>query len=168
MKKWIVLGLFFSVTGALWAHTHLGKTVTTNLPGGIEVSVSYSMTPAPEIDPAAAPVDTFINPWAPLLRVSQPVKLGSADVAMGMYTLGLIKSGSGEWALALHPGRLVRKEAPVGPQVIRLDSMYSSSEGTADHLVVDFSLGKGKLEDKVVVTFHWGSIYLAAELAGKG
>jgi hypothetical protein len=45
--------------------------------------------------------------------------------------------------------------------------MFSDAEGRADHLVVDFGLGKGRLENKVVVTFHWGSIYLAAELAGK-
>ena len=167
MKRWIVFGLVLVATGALMAHPHIGKTVTTTLPGGTEVSVSYSMTPAGEIDPAGAPVDTFINPWAPLLRVSQPVKSGSVDIPMGMYTLGLIKSGSGDWALALHPGRLVLKEVPLGPRVTRLDSMFSNSEGRADHLVVDFSLGKGRLEDKVVVTFHLGAIHLAAELAGK-
>lgn len=167
MKRLIMFGLFLVATGALAAHPHIGKTVTATLPGGTEVSVSYSMTPAGEIDPATAPVDTFINPWAPLLRVSQPVKLGSVDIPQGMYTLGLFKSGSGDWALALHPGRLRQKEIPLGPKVTRLDSVFSNSEGRADHLVVDFSLGKGRLEDKVVVTFHWGSIYLAAELVGK-
>ena len=167
MKRLIVFGLFFVATGALTAHPHIGKTVTATLPGGTEVSVSYSMTPAGEIDPAAAPVDTFINPWAPLLRVSQPVHSGSVDIPVGMYTLGLIKSGSGDWTLALHPGRLRQKEIPLGPKVTRLDSVFSSSEGMADHLVVDFSLGRDKLEGKVVVTFHLGSIHLAAEIAGK-
>lgn len=167
MKRLILLAMFLVANGALTAHPHIGKTVTATLPGGTEVSVSYSMTPAGEVDPAAAPVDTFINPWAPLLRVSQPVQSGSVDIPEGMYTLGLIKSSSGEWVLALHPGRLRQKEMPLGPKVTRLDSVFSSSEGTADHLVVDFGLGKDKLEGKVVVTFHLGSVHLAAEIAGK-
>ncbi len=34
MKRSMVFGLFLVATGALTAHLHIGKTVTTNLPGG--------------------------------------------------------------------------------------------------------------------------------------
>jgi len=164
MKKLLVLGLFLTVTAAQTAHPHLNKTITTTLHGPVEVSVSYQTASAREIDPEASPVGRFINPWAPILSLSEDVKSGATHIPSGRYTIGLIKNGPGDWTLALHPGRLRQREVAVTPIIIPLDTLFSDSNGSSDHLVIDFSPGTGRFEGKVVLTFHLGTLFLAAEL----
>lgn len=164
MKRLLVLGLFLTGTAAQTAHPHLNKTITTSLHGPVEVSVSYQTASAREIDPDASPVGRFINPWAPILSLSEAVNSGSTNIPSGRYTIGLIKYGPGDWTMALHPGRLRQREVDVTPRLILLDTVFSDSNGSSDHLVIDFSPGTGRFEGKVVLTFHLGTLFLAAEL----
>ena len=66
--------------------------------------------------------------------------------------------------MALHPGRLRQREVAVTPTLILLDTVFSDSNGSSDHLVIDFSPGTGRFEGKVVLTLHLGTLFLAAEL----
>ena len=164
MNRLLVLGLFFVGSAAVVDHPHFGKTVTANLPGPVELSVRYSTVPAHEMDPDAAPLGKFINPRAPMLQLSETLRSGSTEIPSGSYTVGLVKKNSGDWRLALYPGRLSQREADVTPKMILLDTVFSRSSGRSDHLSIDFDLGTGRLEGDVVLTFHLGTLYLAAPL----
>ena len=50
-------------------------------------------------------------------------------------------------------------------KVIKLDSMYSSSDGTAEHMLIDITPGHGKFEGKAVLTLHFGAMFLAGTLS---
>jgi hypothetical protein len=50
-------------------------------------------------------------------------------------------------------------------KVIKLDSMYSGDEGTAEHMLVDITPGAGKFEGKAVLTLHFGTMFLAGALS---
>ena len=164
MKRLLVFGLFLTGSAGLMAHPHLVKTVTTNLPGPIELSVRYQTASANEINPNGTPVGRFINLWAPTLELSEAIKSGSTEIPSGGYTIGLIKNGSGDWVLALHPGRVRQREIIVTPRLILLDTLFSRSSGRSNHLTIDFDLGTGRFEGEVVLTFHLGTLYLAAQL----
>ncbi len=164
MNRLLLLGLFLTGSAAVVDHPHFGKTVTANLPGPVELSVRYSTVPAHELDMEGAPLGKFLNPRAPILQLSQTVRLGSTEIPSGNYTIGLIKKGSDDWILALHPGRLRQKEVAVTPNLILLNTLSSRSSGRSDHLVIDFNLGTGRFEGKVVLTLHWGTLFLAAEI----
>ncbi len=164
MNRVLVLGLFLIGSAAVVDHPHFGKTVTANLPGPVEMSVRYSTVPAHEMDPEGAPLGKFLNPRAPILQLSEAGRSGSTEIPSGNYTIGLIKKGSDDWTLALHPGRLRQKEVAVTPNLILLNTLSSRSSGRSDHLVIDFNLGTGRFEGKVVLTFHWGTLFLAAEI----
>lgn len=49
-------------------------------------------------------------------------------------------------------------------KVIRLDSLFSDSIGTAEHLVIDINAGFGEFEGKPVLTIHFGGLFLAGAL----
>jgi len=164
IHRLLLLGLFLTGSAAVVDHPHFGKTVTASLPGPVELSVRYSTVPAQEVDTEGAPLGKFLNPRAPILQLSETVSSGSTEIPSGSYTIGLIKKGSGDWTLALHPGRLRQKEVAVTPTIILLNTLSSRSSGRAEHLVMDFNPGTGRFEGKVVLTLHWGTLFLAAEI----
>ena len=90
---------------------------------------------------------------------------GSTAIPAGEYTIGVIKNGANDWTMALHKGKLGRGDQPDMANVIKLDSMYSSSEGSADHMLIDITPGKGKFEGKAVLTLHFGTMFLAGALS---
>lgn len=146
------------------AHPHFNKTVTASLPGGVEATISYNTTPANEARADSTAVGQFVTPRGPRLELSGEVTAGSATLAAGEYTIGVIKNGDDDWTLALYPGRLGRGESPDAAKVIRLDSMFSKDEGTAGHMLLDITPGSGQFEGKAVLTLHFGSLFLAGEL----
>ncbi len=164
IHRLLLLGLFLTGSAAGVDHPHFGKTVTASLPGPVELSVRYSTVPAPELDPEGAPLGKFLNPRAPILQSSEAIKLGSLEIPSGNYTVGLIKKGADDWILALHPGRLRQKEVAVTPNIILLNTLSSRSSGRSEHLVIDFNPGTGRFEGKVVLTLHWGTLFLVAEI----
>jgi hypothetical protein len=153
------------VASTALAHPHFKKTVTATLPQGVEAKIVYGTTPANEARAASAAVGEFVTPRGPVLELSGEVKAGSATLAAGEYTIGVIKNGEDDWTLALYPGRLGRGDTPDAAKVIRLDSMFSAEEGTAAHMLLDITPGSGKFEGKAVLTLHFGSLFLAGALS---
>ncbi len=67
--------------------------------------------------------------------------------------------------MALHPGRLRLSTPADTAKIIRLESLFSRDMGNAHHMLVDIAPGHGKLEGKTVLTWHFGSLYLAGALS---
>ena len=152
------------VASAALAHPHFKKTVTASLPQGVEAKITYATTPANETHAQSAAVGEFVTPRRPVLELSGEVKAGSATLAAGQYTIGVIKNAENDWTLALHPGRLGRGDTPDATKVIRLDSIFSSDKGSAGHMLLDITPGAGELEGKAVLTLHFGSLFLSGAL----
>jgi hypothetical protein len=85
----------------------------------------------------------------------------SGEITLGSTT----KNSDTDWTMALHPGKLSRQDTPDMSKVIKLDSMYSSAEGTAAHMLLDITPGHGKFEGKAVLTLHFGTMFLAGALS---
>ena len=166
MKRAAVLGILagFFASAAL-AHPHFNKTVTATLGQGVEVTIIYNTTPANEAHAQNAKVGEFITPRRPVLKLSAELKSEKATLAAGEYTIGVIKNGDKDWTLALYPGRIARDQTPDAAKAIRLESMFSSDKGTAEHMLIDITPGHGKFEGKAVLTLHFGSLFLAGVLA---
>ncbi len=146
------------------AHPHFNKTVTVSLPGGVEATITYGTTPANEMHAANAKVGEFVTPRQPRLKVSADLKAGSVTIPAGEYIIGVIKNSENDWTMALYAGQLGRGAKPETSKLIKLDSMYSSAAGKAEHMLVDISPGTGKLEGRAVLTLHFGSMFLAGAL----
>ena len=164
-RRAILVSAVLFGASSLWAHPHFKKTVTASLPGGAEAKISYNTTPANEARATSAAVGTFLTPRGPVLNLSAEVMAGGATVPAGDYTIGVIKNGDDDWTLALYPGRLGRGDQPDMAKVIKLESSFSSSAGTAEHMLIDITPGAGKLEGKAVLTLHFGSLFLAGSLS---
>jgi hypothetical protein len=152
------------VASAAVAHPHFNKTVTVSLPQGVEAKITYNTTPANEERARNAKVGEFVTPRGPVLELSGDLKAGGANLAAGQYTIGVIKNAEDDWTLALYPGRLGRGDTPDQAKIIRLDSVFSTDEGSAAHMLLDITPGHGKLEGKAVLTLHFGSLFLAGAL----
>ena len=150
---------------AALAHPHFNKTVTARLPSGVDVSVSYNTTPANEIHAAQAAVGAFVTPRRPMLKLSGEVKAGAVTIPAGEYTVGVIKNSDKDWTMALHPGAVARGETPDVKKTIKLESAFSSTHGSAEHMLVDITPGDGKLEGRAVLTLHFGTLFLAGALS---
>ena len=159
----VVVGVAFA--GAVGAHPHFNKTVTATLPAGVEATVTYNTTAANETHAQNAKVGEFVTPRRPVLKISAELKSGAVTLAAGEYTIGAVKTGEKDWALALHPGRIARGVAPDAAKVIKLDSVFATDKGTAEHMLIDITPGHGRLEGKAVLTLHFGSLFLAGVLA---
>jgi hypothetical protein len=146
------------------AHPHLNKTVTAVLPQGPEVTITYNTTPANELHAQNAKVGEFVTPRRPVLKLSAELKTDKLTLPAGEYTIGVVKNGEADWTLALHPGRLQRDEKPDAAKVIRLESMFETGKGTAEHMLIDVTPGHGKFEGKAVLTLHFGTLFLAGLL----
>ena len=147
------------------AHPHFNKTVGCTLPGGAEATIKYNTTPANLEHAENAAVGTFITPRRPTLTLSAEAMSGSETIPAGEYTIGVLKNGADDWTMALYKGTLGRGVEPDMSQVIKLDSMYSSSAGNAEHMLIDITPGTGKFEGKAVLTLHFGTMFLAGALS---
>ena len=159
-----ILGLVTFAAATALAHPHFNKTITVALPGGAEAKVSYNTTPANESRAESAAAGAFVTPRSPRLELSADVTAGDQTLAAGEYTIGVLKGEDGEWTMALHPGRVGRGADPDMSKVIRLDSAYSADAGVAEHMLIDVTPGSGALEGKVVLTLHFGSMFLSGVL----
>ena len=147
------------------AHPHFNKTVSAKLPSGGDATIAYNTTPANVTHAESAAVGTFVTPRRPSLELSMAASSGGTEIAAGKYTIGVIKNGADDWTMALYKGGLNRGDTPDMANVIKLDSMYSSSMGSADHMLIDITPGSGEFEGKAVLTLHFGTMYLAAALS---
>ena len=164
MKRLVAFGILAgSVASVALAHPHFNKTVTATLAQG-EVTITYNTTPSNEMHAQNAKVGEFITPRRPVLKLSAEIKTEKAILAAGEYTIGVIKNGDKDWSLALYPGRLQRGDVPDTAKAIRLDSIFSSDKGVAEHMLIDITPGHGQFEGKAVLTLHFGSLFLSGLL----
>ncbi len=146
------------------AHPHFNKSVNVKLPSGADAVISYQTVPANEAHATGAAAGSFVTPRNPNLTLSADIMSGSVAVPAGEYTIGIIKNGDNDYTMALYKGTPPRG-APDMAQMIKLDSMYSTTMGTSHHLLIDITPGDGKFEGKAVLTLHFGSMYLAGALS---
>jgi len=147
------------------AHPHFNKTITCALPGGAEATIAYNTTPANVTHAETAKVGEFITPRRPSLKLSADVTAGGVTLPAGEYTIGVVKNGPNDFVMALYKGGLARGAAPDAANVIKLESAYSGSAGSADHMLIDITPGKGKFEGKAVLTLHFGTLFLEGALS---
>ena len=147
------------------AHPHFNKTVTASLPQGVEATITYNTTPANETHAQTAKVGEFVTPRRPVLKLSAELKTEKATLAAGEYTIGVIKNSDKDWTLAVYPGRIERGTTPDSAKAIRLDSIFSSDKGTAEHMLIDITPGSGRFLGKAVLTLHFGTLFLSGVLA---
>ena len=159
-----VLVLLLTPSFAL-AHPHFNKTVTAKLPSGAEATISYGTTPANLGRAESAEVGTFVSPRGPKLMLSAATMSGSTEIPAGEHTIGVIKNGANDWTMALYKGGLSRGETPDKAKILKLDSMYSSDSGSAEHMLIDITPGHGKFEGKAVLTLHFGTMFLAGVIS---
>ena len=165
MKRLTIGTIMFAILGAtLLAHPHFRKTVTAKL-GTVDVTVAYQTVPSNEIHAQNAKVGAFTTPRAPKLTLSGELKAGAVTLPAGDYTIGVIKNGDNDWTMALYPGVLARGTEPDMSKVIKLDSMFTTSHGTAEHMKIDITPGHGKQEGKAVLLLQFGTLYLAGVLS---
>ena len=157
-----VLALLLAPSFVL-AHPHFNKTVSVKQ-GGAEATISYVTTPANVSRAESAEVGAFITPRRPSLELSAAASSGETEIPAGKYTIGFVKNGADDWTMALYKGGLSRGDTPDMANVIKLDSMYSTEMGTAEHMLVDIAPGSGKFEGKAVLTLHFGTMFCAGEL----
>ena len=163
MSRAAAVVLLAAATAA--AHPHFNKTVSAKLPSGVDVTITYNTTPANEIHAAKAPVGQFVTPRRPMLKVSGEIKVGAVTVPAGEYTIGVIKNSETDWTMALYPGAVARGETPDAAKTIKLESMFSSDHGIAEHMLVDITPGHGKFEGRAVLTLHFGNLFLYGALS---
>lgn len=158
-----IIAVCLLIAATVAAHPHFDKSIVAKLPSGAEVTITYNTTPANESHASSAPVNVFVSPRNPQLRVSAALRAGNVSVPQGTYTIGVVKNSDSSWSMALFPG------TPGGTvdmtQVIKLDSMFESSAGEAEHMLIDVTPGRGRLEGKAVLTLHFGSLFLAGALS---
>jgi len=157
---WCVLG-----ASAVSAHPHFKKTVAATLPGGAEATITYNTTPSNEARAASVAIGTFVTPRRPTLKLSAEVKAGGVTVPAGEYTIGAIKNGDKDWTMALYPGTVPREGAPDVAKALKLESLFSTDGGVAEHMLIDITPGTGKLEGRAVLTLHFGNLFLAGALS---
>jgi hypothetical protein len=131
----------------------------------VDVTITYNTTPANEIHAAKAAVGQFVTPRRPMLKLSAEVKAGAVTIPAGEYTIGVIKNSDTDWTMALYPGAVGRAETPDVAKTIKLESMFSSDHGIAEHMLVDITPGHGKFEGRAVLTLHFGNLFLSGALS---
>jgi hypothetical protein len=160
----IVLAVVWAPSMGL-AHPHFNKTITCQLPGGAEATIAYNTTPANMTHAETAKVGEFITPRRPSLKLSAAVTAGGVTLPAGEYTIGVVKNGPNDFTMALYKGGLARGAAPDMANVVKLESSYSPNAGSAEHMLIDITPGKGKFEGKAVLTLHFGTLFLEGVLS---
>jgi hypothetical protein len=148
----------------LVAHPHINKTVTAVIAGNVTATVTYNTTPANESYAKSTAVGEFVTPRQPRLKLSGDVTAGTVNLPAGEYVIGAVKNGENDWTMGLYPGTLGWGEKADVAKVIKLESMFSTSSGTAPHMLIDISPGSGKFEGRIVLMLHFGSLFLEGAL----
>jgi hypothetical protein len=156
--------IFFFMGATLVAHPHFRKSVTAKL-GSVDATITYQTVPSNEMHAQNAKVGMFVTPRAPRLTLSGELKAGAVTLPAGEYTIGVIKNSDNDWTMALYPGQLARGAEPDMSKMIKLDSLFSSTHGTAEHMLIDITPGHGKHDGKAVLVLHFGTLYLAGALS---
>lgn len=165
MKRTLAVFAIAALAVQASAHPHFNKTITADLPGGVQAVITYNTTPANETRATEAPVGVFTTPRGPKLKLSADLKAGDKVVAAaGEYVIGVIKVSATEWTMALYQGALSRGAAPDPAKVIKLESIFDSKIAPADHMLIDITPGHGKFEGKAVLTLHFGTLFLSGLL----
>ena len=74
------------------AHPHFNKTITADLPGGVQAVITYNTTPANETRATEAPVGVFTTPRSPKLKLTADLKSGEKVLLpAGDYIIGVVK-----------------------------------------------------------------------------
>jgi len=148
------------------AHPHFNKTITADLPGGVQAVITYNTTPSNEGRATSAPVGIFTSPRNPKLKLSADLKAGDKVVASaGEYIIGVVKNSDTDWTMALYNGALARGAQPDPTKVIKLESIFESKIAPADHMLIDITPGHGKFEGRAVLTLHFGTLFLSGSLS---
>ncbi len=153
--------LFIGISVTALSHPHFNKSLKATLPSKVEASVSYYTVPANMSHIEKIKVGGFVPSHA-TLSLSGAASSGSTSVSAGEYTIGAIR-GSTDWTLVLHP-KLAQGHTPDPSKLIRLESWFSTSEGTAHHSSFDVMPGHGSLAGKATLIWHFGNLYLAGVL----
>jgi hypothetical protein len=157
----LALGLILMGAPMVVSHPHITKSITAKLPAGAEVTITYNTTPANESHAKSAAVGSFLTPRRPKLKVSAEIKAGGATIPAGEYTLGVVKNGDNDFTMALYAGDPPRGgAAPDATKMIKLDSRFDTAHGKAEHMLIDLQPGAGKMEGKLVLTLHFGTLFL--------
>ena len=166
MKRVLAIFSIAALAAQVSAHPHFNKTITADLPGGVQAVITYNTTPANETRATDAPLNIFTTPRGPKLKLSADLKAGDkVSVPAGEYVVGVIKLNATDWVMALYPTPLPpRPTAPDPAKVIRLESIFDSKIAPADHMLIDITPGHGKFEGKAVLTLHFGSLFLSGLL----
>ncbi len=165
MKRIPALFAVLSLSAMAAAHPHFNKTITADLPGGVQAVITYNTTPANETRAIEATVGVFTTPRGPKLKLSADLKSGEKVVlAAGEYTIGVVKLSATDWTMALYQGGLARGTAPDPAKVIKLDSIFDSKIAPAAHMLIDITPGHDKFEGKAVLTLHFGTLFLSGLL----
>lgn len=169
MKKNIALySVLCLILGAavVLAHPHFRKVIKMTLPAGQEVTITYDTLPANENHTAKAAVGEFLIPGHnPRISFSAEVKAGDVTIPAGEYLIGALKNSNTDWAMGLYPTPLGRGTKPDMAKVIKLDSLFLNSQGKAEHMLIDISPGIGKLQNRAMLTMHFGSLFLGGALS---
>jgi hypothetical protein len=160
-----IVGLVLIGT-SLTAHPHFDKNIAVKLPSGQQVTIAYNTTPANEMQADRAAVGQFVTPRAPQLTLSAALKAGSVSIPAGQYTIGVIKNSPTDWTMALYPGKPASgaMTSADAAKIIKLDSLFNSNAGAAEHMLIDITPGYGKFEGKAVLTLHFGKLFLSGAL----
>jgi len=161
---WLAAGMLLTADTA-FTHPHFNKTVSATLPSGAEASITYNTTPANETRAAGVKVGVFVTPRRPMLKLSADVKAGSVSIPAGEYTIGVIRNDEKDWTMALYPGALPREGTPDVAKALKLESLFSTDHGIAEHMLLDITPGSGKLEGRAALTLHFGNLFLAGALS---
>jgi hypothetical protein len=166
MKRTLTASFVMALAAYAAAHPHFNKTITADLPGGVQAAITYNTTPANETRATDAAIGVFTTPRAPKLKLSADLKSGEKVVlAAGEYTIGVVKISATDWTMALYQGALARGAAPDPAKVIKLDSIFNEKIAPAAHMLIDITPGHGKFEGKAVLTLHFGTLFLSGLLS---
>jgi hypothetical protein len=166
MKRTLAAFFVLALAAYASAHPHFNKTITADLPGGVQAVITYNTTPANETRAVDAAIGVFTTPRAPKLKLSADLKSGEKVVlAAGEYTIGVVKISATDWTMALYQGALARGTAPDPAKVIKLESIFNDKIAPAPHMLIDITPGHGKFEGKAVLTLHFGTLFLSGLLA---
>ena len=165
MKRTVLTLLCSFAAVALLAHPHFNKTVTAKLPTGVEVTIAYQTTPANEMQAQNVKVGEFVSPRRPTLKLSAELKTEKQTLPAGDFLIGVIKNGEKDWTMALYPGAPARGVPIDMAKIIKLESLFETDKGAAEHMLLDLTPGHGKFEGKAVLTLHFGTLFLAAVIA---
>ncbi len=166
MKRTLAALAVLTLATNAMPHPHFNKTITADLPGGVQAVITYNTTPANETRAVDAVVGVFTTPRAPKLKLSADLKSGEkVALAAGEYVIGVVKISATDWTMALYPAPLPpRPTAPDPAKVIKLESIFDEKIAPASHMLIDITPGRGKFEGKAVLTLHFGTLFLSGLL----